>query len=122
MGLPADRVVLQTFQVDADWPTSELRAQVNWRASQALGLDWNEVAFDYRMESQGGHRTVHWLACPMALVHAAQLMSRTARLRLQFLGVEPAQTSLQEGMQGSAPELFPQRQVACEMARQGSQS
>jgi Tfp pilus assembly PilM family ATPase len=122
MGVPADRVVLQTLQVDADWPASELRAQVNWRASQALGLNWDEVAFDYRMESQGEHLAVQWLACPVALVHAAQLMSRTARLRLQFLGVEPAQTPLRKEIQGSAPALFPQWQMACEMARQGSQS
>ncbi len=36
MGLPADRVVLQTLQVGADCPANELPAQVNWRASQAL--------------------------------------------------------------------------------------
>lgn len=122
MGLPADRVVLQTLQVQADCPANELRAQVNWRASQALGLNWDEVAFDYRMESLGGPLTVHWLACPMKLVHAAQLMSRAAGLRLQFLGVEPAHMDLREEKRGAAPELLPQLQVACEMARQGSQS
>jgi Tfp pilus assembly PilM family ATPase len=122
MGLPANRVVLQTLQVQADCPANELRAQVNWRASQALGLNWDEVAFDYRMESPDGPQTVQWLACPLALVQAAQLMSRAAGLRLQFLGVEPAHMGLREEKQGGAPDLLPQLQVACEMARQGSQS
>jgi Tfp pilus assembly PilM family ATPase len=122
VGLPADRVVLQTLQVEADCPANELRAQVNWRASQALGLNWDEVAFDYRTESPDGPLTVHWLACPMALVHAAQLMSRAARLHLQFVGVEPAHMGLRENQQGGAPALLPQLQMACEMARQGSQS
>jgi len=135
MGLPADRVVQQTLQVDADLPASEVRAQVNWSASQVLDLAWNDVAFDYRVENQGDASlhpreslTVNWLACPMALVQAARQMSRTARLQLQFLGVEPVhRLPLEERLGGApvetpvvAPELSPQFLLACEMARQGA--
>jgi Tfp pilus assembly PilM family ATPase len=130
MGVSAERVVQQRLQVEANWPVSELRAQVQWNASQALGLAWDEVAFDYRFDPQDdglspqadGLRTLHWLACPLALVLAAQQMCRSARLRLQFMGVEPAQIGGPELTFAGMPEGPVQLQLACEMARQGAQS
>lgn len=131
MGLPSQVVVQQTLQLDADVPAGELRAQVNWSASQALELAWDEVAFDFRIENPaveadaravqpGASLTVNWLACPMALVHAAQQMSHSAGLRLQFLGVEPAHLRQVQDLQMGEPALAPQWHLACEMARQGS--
>ncbi len=130
MGVSADRVVQQRLQVDANWPVSELRAQVQWSASQALGLAWDEVTVDYRFDPQDdalspqadGFRTLHWLACPLALVLAAQQMCRSARLSLQFMGVEPAQIGRPELTFAGIPDVPVQLQVACEMARQGAQS
>ena len=124
------RVVQQRLQVDANWPVSELRAQVQWSASQALGLAWDEVTVDYRFDPQDdvllpqtdGFRTLHWLACPLALVLAAQQMCRSARLSLQFMGVEPAQIGRPELTFAGRPDVPVQLQVACEMARQGAQS
>ena len=128
MGLPSELVVQQTLQLDADLPARELRAQVNWSASQALDLAWDEVAFDFRIDQPadgqaaqpGASLTVTWLACPMALVQAAQQMSHSAGLRLQFLGVEPAHMPVSEGPASDLAGLSPQWHLACEMARQGS--
>lgn len=128
MGLPSELVVQQTLQLDADLPARELRAQVNWSASQALDLAWDEVAFDFRIDQPadgqaaqpGASLTVTWLACPMSLVQAAQQMSHNAGLRLQFLGVEPAHLRQVEDLQMGEPALAPQWHLACEMARQGS--
>ena len=128
MGLPSELVVQQTLQLDADLPARELRAQVNWSASQALDLAWDEVAFDFRIDQPadgqaaqpGASLTVTWLACPMTLVQAAQQMSHNAGLRLQFLGVEPAHLRQVEDLQMGEPALAPQWHLACEMARQGS--
>lgn len=128
MGLPSELVVQQTLQLDADLPARELRAQVNWSASQALDLAWDEVAFDFRIDQPadaqaaqpGASLTVTWLACPMALVQAAQQMSHSAGLRLQFLGVEPAHMPLFEVPASDLAGLSPQWHLACEMARQGS--
>ena len=130
LGVSADRVVQQRLQVQANWPVSELRAQVQWSASQALGLGWDEVSFDYRFDPQDdalspqaqGFRTLHWLACPMALVLAAQQMCRSAHLSLQFMGVEPAQIGRPALTIAGMPEGPVQLLVACEMARQGAQS
>ena len=128
MGLPSELVVQQTLQLDADLPARELRAQVNWSASQALDLAWDEVAFDFRIDKPadaqaaqpGASLTVTWLACPMTLVQAAQQMSHSAGLRLQFLGVEPAHMPVSEGPASDLAGLSPQWHLACEMARQGS--
>lgn len=128
MGLPSELMVQQTLQLDADLPARELRAQVNWSASQALDLAWDEVAFDFRIDKPadaqaaqpGTSLTVTWLACPMTLVQAAQQMSHSAGLRLQFLGVEPAHMPLSEDAASDLAGLSPQWHLACEMARQGS--
>ena len=127
MGVAADRVVQQRMPVEPGLPARDVRAQVNWSASQALGLAWHEVAFDYRLVPEDvtgsaaldAPRTVDWLACPMRLVQAAQLMSRSAHLRLQFLGVEPVPMALTQAATAAGPA---QLQVACEMARQGAQT
>jgi hypothetical protein len=128
MGLPSELMVQQTLQLDADLPARELRAQVNWSASQALDLAWDEVAFDFRIDKPadaqaaqpGTSLTVTWLACPMTLVQAAQQMSLSAGLRLQFLGVESAHMPLSEDAASDLAGLSPQWHLACEMARQGS--
>lgn len=130
MGVPADRVVQQSLQLEADVPAHEVRAQVQWSASQALGLEWDEVAFDLRLEpavvqhglATSAVQTVHWLACPRAWVQAAQQMSRVAQLRLQFLGVEPVHGPASDpGIADAAQKPAPvQWQRACEMARQGA--
>lgn len=130
MGVPADRVVQQSLQVDADVPVHEVRDQVQWSASQALALAWDEVAFDVRIEpaskAQGtewaAQQTVHWLACPLAWVQGAQQMSRVAQLRLQFFGVEPLDVPWTlEGMADAAqpPPLqwHRARDMACQAAR-----
>lgn len=127
MGVPADQVVQQVLQIDADLPAHEVRTQVQWQASQALAMEWQEVAFDYQLDPAArppgprseASQTVHWLACPLAWVQWAQQMSRAAQLRLQFLGVEPLglQGSADTFMQMSAPLQW---QRASEMARQGA--
>lgn len=128
MGVPAERVVQQRLQVDADLPAGELRAQVQWSASQALGLAWDEVACDHRFDEDGealatgAPRTVHWLACPLSLVQAAQQISQAAGLSLQFLGVEPAHSAQEMAEPSAAPKILTPVQVACELARQGAQS
>lgn len=140
MGLPADRVLQQSLQVAADLPARDVRDQVNWSASQALDLAWDEVAFDYQIESPGdvealspsgastpnAFLTVNWIACPMALVQAAQQMSRAARLHLQFLGVEPALMPAWHeafnAVPADAPAFSPQWHMAYELARQGAQT
>lgn len=130
MGVPADRVVQQSLQLEADVPAHEVRAQVQWSASQALGLEWSEVAFDVRLEpplvqhglETSAVQTVHWLACPRAWVQAAQQMSRVAQLRLQFLGVEPVDGPASDpGIADAAQKPAPvQWHKASEMARQGA--
>jgi len=128
MGVPAERVVQQRLQVDADLPAGELRAQVQWSASQALGLAWDEVACDHRFDedgealTSGAPRTVHWLACPLTLVQAAQQISQAAGLRLQFLGVEPAHSAQEMAEPSATQQVLTSVQVACELARQGAQS
>ena len=130
MGLPADRVVQQSLQLDADLPDRDIRAQVNWRASEVLSLAWDQVAFDYRVDvaplpgALGAPSTaslqVRWLACPRVLVQAAQQMSRSAGLHLCLLGLEPAQPPPQQDLAGMDAGLTPQWHLACEMARQGA--
>jgi Tfp pilus assembly PilM family ATPase len=136
LGLPADRVVQQTWRLEAGLPDKDIRAQVNWRASQALALAWDEVAFDYRLESETQSESdlatqapvadsmhaiqVKWLACPMAVVQAARQMSHSAGLHLRFLGVEPAHTPLVDALRGGDPALLPQWHGACDIARQGA--
>jgi Tfp pilus assembly PilM family ATPase len=129
LGLPADRVAQQNLQIEAGLPEKDIRAQVNWRASQALALAWDEVAFDYRIESDientrasdsGDAIQVKWLACPMAVVQAARQMSYSARLNLRYLGVEPAHTPLMDQQHGVDPALLPQWHGACYIARQGA--
>ncbi len=128
MGVPADRVVHHRFQVEADLPKHELRTQVRWSASQALALEWPEVAFDYRIEKPTGDLTadglvtVHWTACPIAWVHQAQHISRVAHLQLQFLGVEPERSWRMDEGPCQDPESGSQWSLACEMARQALQS
>lgn len=130
MGMAAHQVVQQRMQLEAGLPLRELRAQVNWHASQALGLAWNEVAFDYRLEPQDAGVShgpaeplaLHWVACPMARVHAAQQMSRAAGLHLQFLGLAPEPFCLSPQAQVTAPERPAQWHLACDMARQGAQA
>ena len=132
LALPAERVVQQTLQVDADLPAREVRAQVQWSASQTLDLAWDAVAFDYRVErpadapaERPGHAvTVNWLACPLVLVRAAQQMSRAARLELQFVGVElvhgAAWAHLRSEVPGGTVEFSAQLHRACEVAHQGA--
>ena len=130
MGLPADLVVQQNLQLDADLPERDIRAQVNWRASEVLSLAWDQVAFDYRVVvapltgARGSPSTaslsVSWLACPRALVQAAQQMSRSAGLHLCLLGLESAQPPPEEDHAGMDADLIPQLLRACEMARQGA--
>jgi len=130
MGLPADLVVQQNLQLDADLPERDIRAQVNWRASEVLSLAWDQVAFDYRVVvapltgARGSPPTaslsVSWLACPRALVQAAQQMSRSAGLHLCLLGLESAQPPPEEDHAGMDADLIPQLLRACEMARQGA--
>jgi Tfp pilus assembly PilM family ATPase len=131
-------MVQQTLQLEAGLPDKDIRAQVNWRASQALALAWNDVAFDYRIESESQNQSesdpatqthavdsvdailVKWLACPMSVVQAARQMSHSAGLHLRFLGVEPAHTPLMDALRGGDPALLPQWHGACDIARQGA--
>lgn len=134
LGLPADRLVQQTLRLEAGLAEKDIRAQVNWRASQVLALAWDEVAFDYQIESEidldsatqapasdaGETIQVRWLACPMAMVQAARQMSLSARLQLHFLGVESARTPRMDELYAGDPVLSPQWHGACDLARQGA--
>jgi Tfp pilus assembly PilM family ATPase len=138
LGLPADRLVQQTLRLEVGLAEKDIRAQVNWRASQVLALAWDDVAFDYRIESESEIQSesdlatqapaadladaiqVKWLACPMALVQAARQMSLSARLQLHFLGVESARTPRTEELYARDPVLSPQWHGACDLARQGA--
>jgi Tfp pilus assembly PilM family ATPase len=132
MGLPRHLTVEQSLQIAADLPVRDVHAHVAWAASQALQMEWDAVAFDYRFEAddevpsthQQDSRTVTWRACPQAMVRAAQEMSRAAGLKLQFLGVEPlpdADPVACHGLLLDGPSAT-QLGIACEMARQGAQA
>lgn len=138
LGLPADRVVQQTLRLEAGLSKKDIRAQVNWRASQVLALSWDEVAFDYQIEMESENQSqsdiatqtpaadstvaiqVKWMACPMAVVKAAKQISHHAGLHLRFLGVEPARSALMDEPHGGDPAFLSQWHGACDLARQGA--
>ena len=49
LALPSDAVVQDSLWVDADLTAQEIHDQVTWVASQALQLEWDAVAVDYRI-------------------------------------------------------------------------
>lgn len=131
MGLPRHLTVEQSLQVAADLPVRDVQAHVAWAASQALEMEWDAVAYDYRFETDvdapsvqlQDSRTVTWMACPQAMVRAAQQMSKAAGLKLQFLGIEPLpdfESVVRHGLLPDGASLA-QFDIACEMARQGAQ-
>jgi len=123
MGLPQDQVAQGSLQVEGNLPARDIRAQVIWAAGQALQLEWDAVVVDYRFETQeaeprsaSGIRTVSWGASGKALALAADQMSRSAGLSLQFLGVEPVRdVSVME-------DKSLRYRVACSLALQGARS
>jgi Tfp pilus assembly PilM family ATPase len=123
MGLPQDQVAQGSLQVQSSLPERDIRAQVVWAAGQALQLEWDAVVVDYRCETQeaetrpaSGTRTVTWGACGKSWALAADQMSRSAGLSLQFLGVEPVRDiSVME-------DKSLRYRVACDLAWQGARS
>ena len=123
MGLPQGQVAQGRLQVEGALPERDIRAQVTWAAGQALQLEWDAVVVDYRCETQdaetrsaSGTRTVSWGACSKAWALAADQMSRSAGLSLQFLGVDPVRdVSVME-------DKSLRYRVACDLAWQGARS
>lgn len=120
LAMPSNAVVSDSLWVDADLTAQEIHDQVTWVASQALQLDWDAVAVDYRRDETpigGSAGQVHWFwaACPQERVDAASQLSRAAGLRLAFLGP-------------SLPDLTPEDgrpmryHVACHMAWQAARA
>ena len=120
LAMPSKAVVSDSLWVDAGLTAQEIHDQVTWVASQALQLDWDAVAVDYRRDETptgGSAGQVHWLwaACPQERVDAASQLSRAAGLRLAFLGP-------------SLPDLTPEDgrpmryHVACHMAWQAARA
>jgi Tfp pilus assembly PilM family ATPase len=123
MGLPQDQVAQGSLQVQSSLPERDIRAQVIWAAGQALQLEWDAVVVDYRCEKQAaetrsgsGTRKVSWGACGKAWALAADQMSRSAGLSLQFLGVEPVRDI------SVIEDKSLRYRVACDLAWQGARS
>ena len=120
MAVPRDAVVQGSLWMDVNLTDAEIHDQVTWVASQALQLEWDAVAVDYRREEtptegSAGQDQWFWAACPQDRVNAASQLSRAAGLRLAFLGLEPPDGVPEDGR----PLRY---RVACHMAWQAARA
>lgn len=113
LNLALGLVDLASGQIDfpAQLPEVEWMAEVQLEASQALGLEPDEVNFDFQPEppSQALLRRVHWVACAKA--HITDFKKSTLDAGWQLISVEPelhAARRAASALQGGLPSLLTQ--------------
>jgi hypothetical protein len=111
MALPLVDMALGHIEFPAELPEDDWLAEVQLEASQALGLEPDEVNFDFRPEAPSSTlvRRVHWVAC--AKVHIAEFKKSTRVAGWQLATVEPelhAARRAVSALQGGLPSLLTQ--------------
>jgi Tfp pilus assembly PilM family ATPase len=113
LNLALGMVDLASGQIDfpAQLPEVDWLAEVQLEASQALGLEPDEVNFDFQPEepSQALVRRVHWVACAKA--HITDFKKSTLDAGWLLTSVEPelhAARRAARALQGGLPSLLTQ--------------
>ena len=89
MGLPMSQVVSGLLTVPVGWGPSECEAEVQLEAARALGLEPQEVSFDWQATpmSDGVVAQLQWVACAQSAVE--QFNRCVRRAGWQLASVEP---------------------------------
>jgi hypothetical protein len=89
MGLPMAQVVSGTLAVPVGWGPSDCEAEVQLEAARALGLEPQEVSFDWQAAplSDGVMAQLQWVACAQSDVK--QFNQCVRRAGWQLASVEP---------------------------------
>jgi hypothetical protein len=89
MGLPMAQVVSGMLAVPVGWGASDCEAEVQLEAARALGLEPQEVSFDWQATplSDGVVAQLQWVACAQSAV--AQFNQCARRAGWQLASVEP---------------------------------
>jgi Tfp pilus assembly PilM family ATPase len=89
MGLPMAQVVSGLLTVPVGWGPSECEAEVQLEAARALGLEPQEVSFDWKAAplSDGVVAQLQWVACAQSAVEQFNQCAR--RAGWQLASVEP---------------------------------
>jgi hypothetical protein len=89
MGLPMAQVVSGMLAVPVGWGPSDCEAEVQLEAARALGLEPQEVSFDWQANplSDGVVAQLQWVACAQSTVE--QFNQCVRRVGWQLASVEP---------------------------------
>ena len=89
MGLPMTQVASGVLTGPVGWGPSDCEAEVQLEAARALGLEPQEVSFDWQAAplSDGVVAQLQWVACPQSAVE--QLNQCVRRAGWQLASVEP---------------------------------
>ena len=97
--LSADQMVSGALELPVQWSQDAVASEVQLEVAQMLGLDPQEVNFDFQPEafSKEGVRRVHWVGCAQS---QADLLKKSAQAaHWQIASVEPAWHAAQRAAQ-----------------------